>query len=230
MSDTIVGLAFYAVVAFAVLVAVRAVARGEEPRPPRPGASALGLWLVVALPSLAQVVAVPGLYDVLSRDGGRIGDGQVWRLVTSAVVQDGGVVGTVSNLVILAFAIVAATTAWGGVRTWATFWAAVVGSNLLVLGWEPDGGGNSMATLALACAVTANILASPARRWALVPGLGVLTGVVVLAAAGDYHAVACGLGVLLGLLPPWGSREGAGMVSARGRRAPFPERRTRPSG
>lgn len=205
MVDTVVGIAFYAVVVLAMLTALRAVAAGREPSPARPSAAAVRLWLVVAVPSLVQL-AVPELLPALERDAGLIRAGQVWRLVTSAVVQDGGLVGTVSNLVILAITVVAAERYWGGRRTWATFWVAVVGADLLVLGVEPVGGGNSMATLALACAVASNALASPSRRWARPPAVGVLVAVGVIAAAGNYHAVACALGLLLGLVPPRGPR------------------------
>ncbi len=205
MGQTVVGVAFYVVVVLGALVAVRASARGREPGPPRPSAAAVLLWLVVAVPSLLQLAA-PGLYDVLARDAGRIRDGEVWRLLTSAVVQDGGLVGTVSNLVILAITVTTASAYWGGRRTWLTFWAAVVGANLLVLGWQPDGGGNSMSTLALACAVASNALVSTARRWVLAPALGMFGAAAVIAVTGDYHAAACALGAVLGLLPAYGPR------------------------
>ncbi len=205
MGQTVVGVAFYVVVVLGALVALRASARGREPSPPRPSAAAGLLWLAVAVPSLLQL-AVPGLYDALARDVGRIREGELWRLVTSAVVQDGDLFGAVSNLVILAIAVTTASAYWGGRRTWLTFWAAVVGSNLLVLRWQPDGGGNSMATLALTCAVASNALLSMARRWVLAPALGMFAAVALIAVAGNYHAAACALGVVLGLLPAHGPR------------------------
>lgn len=62
-------------------------------------------WLCVAVPSLAQIL-FPGVYRALHRDAEAVTSGhQWWRLLTSVVVQDGGVIGTVSNLVLLALAL-----------------------------------------------------------------------------------------------------------------------------
>jgi hypothetical protein len=67
------------------------------------------LWLVVAIPSMPQFV-FPPLLRALEREPNQIEHhGQVWRVLTYVVVQDGGVVGTVSNLVLLA--VVALVTA-----------------------------------------------------------------------------------------------------------------------
>jgi hypothetical protein len=63
----------------------------------------------VAIPSVLQPV-FPPLLRVLERDPNQIEHhGQVWRVLTYVVVQDGGAVGTASNLVLLA--VVALTTA-----------------------------------------------------------------------------------------------------------------------
>ncbi|GAA2374811.1 hypothetical protein Cme02nite_04090 [Catellatospora methionotrophica] len=55
------------------------------------------VFLLTAVPSLLQF-AYPALETNLRRDPALIADGQVWRLVTSSLVQDSGVAGTVGNL------------------------------------------------------------------------------------------------------------------------------------
>ncbi len=55
------------------------------------------VFLLTAVPSLLQF-AYPALETSLRRDPALIADGQLWRLLTSSLVQDSGVPGTVSNL------------------------------------------------------------------------------------------------------------------------------------
>jgi rhomboid protease GluP len=64
--------------------------------------------IIVGLPTLAQFTVAPGLLQDLERNWTLIGQGQVWRLLTSLVVQDGGLIGAVFNLVALALIGVAA--------------------------------------------------------------------------------------------------------------------------
>src|SRR5262245_61980114 len=100
----------------ALLVAYRAgqplEARREGSRE-RPPWAAIGLFCLVAVPSLAQF-AFPQLYTWLHRDSELImHHGQWWRPFTSFVVQDGGVAGTAFNLVVLAVIGIAAERVWG---------------------------------------------------------------------------------------------------------------------
>ena len=81
-------------------------------------------------------------------------DGQVWRLVTSVVVQDGGIAGTVSNLVLLAVVGCAAVPAWGAARAWALFLGGAIAFDLVTTFAFPSAGaGNSAATYVLGCAL-----------------------------------------------------------------------------
>ncbi len=70
----------------------------------RPGQTAgrapvtLALAALVAIPSLLQLV-FPAPLTALQRDRDLIlHNGQVWRLVTALVVQDGGLIGLIFNL------------------------------------------------------------------------------------------------------------------------------------
>lgn len=135
-----------------VIGAVVAVATGPGGRF-RPTPAGVGLWLVVAAGSLIQLV-VPGLLDALARVPELVRDGQVWRLVTSVVVQDGGVAGTVSNLVLLAVVGCAAVPAWGAARSWALFLGGAIAFDLVTTFAFPSAGaGNSAATYLLGCAL-----------------------------------------------------------------------------
>ena len=64
--------------------------------------------IIVGLPTLAQFTVAPGMMQDVERNWTLIGQGQVWRLLTSLVVQDGGLIGAVFNLVALALIGVAA--------------------------------------------------------------------------------------------------------------------------
>ena len=89
--------------------------------------------VVVGVPTLLQLTALPSLLDYLERDRTAIGDGQVWRLLTSLVVQDGGLGGSVFNLVSLAVVGVVAERVWGAARWTVVAIATGVAGNCGVL-------------------------------------------------------------------------------------------------
>lgn len=101
------------VAALAVLLAQRrlAVPPGRLLWPPP--VTALVLWLVVAVPSLLRL-AVPSLLGTFGRDPLRIrAEEEWWRVLTSVLVQDGGVLLTLVNLVLLAVVATVAVRVWG---------------------------------------------------------------------------------------------------------------------
>jgi membrane associated rhomboid family serine protease len=179
----------------------------------RPPAAAVALWLVVAIPSLLQF-AFPGLLRALERDPYQIRQhGQWWRLVTSAVVQDGGVAGTVFNLVILAVVGVVAIRAWGSVRGLIIFAIGVAGFDLATtFAWPSVGAGNSAATFTLAASVTGLAVVKVRDRAAVV--LGAVTagcGIFLLALADAHGSAVVGglvIGVLVGAVSPPGTISG----------------------
>lgn len=175
---------------------------GRRPHPPVP-LRAVMLWLVVAIPSVLQFV-FPLLLRVLEREPNQIEHhGQVWRVLTYVVVQDGGVVGTVSNLVLLAVvALVTAHTmrsgATVGVFVLGALWFAVVS-----LAFGRAGAGNSGATLCLGACLGG--LAAIRGRDVLTRVLGVLPAIpgIVLVALSDPHGYALVFGTLVGLALGW---------------------------
>lgn len=166
----------------------------------RPQPAAVALWLTVAIPSVIGLVWSP-LTEALRRDPERIRDGQIWRLLTSAVVQDGGVLGTGSNLVYLAVAAVLAVALWGPVRAVLLFVVGAVAFNIVfTYGWQAVGAGNSAATFFLA-ASTVGLLA--VRAWGRTAAIGAAIEAVIgaiLLVLDDGHAIAVLGGLVVGLV------------------------------
>ena len=76
---------FAVVLVLATLLGSTRIGEVRLTRPPR---TAVVLWLLIAVPSLLQIV-VPAVLDALERDPTQIRDHQWWRIVTSVAVQDG---------------------------------------------------------------------------------------------------------------------------------------------
>ncbi|MEO7587017.1 MAG: hypothetical protein ABIS84_03210 [Arachnia sp.] len=201
MLGSLLTLAFWVLPVASALIVVATLSPTEEPTDPRPYGGALLLWLLVAIPSLLER-PFPVIYDVLRRDATYIASGQVWRLFTSPLVQMGGISGTRNNLFALAVVATAAVAYWGVTRTWVVFWFGGVASNIAVLGLRPVGGGNSMAHLVLATALVSSVLVDSRRRpLAVAFAVVVLAFAVVMVITRNYHAVSCGIGLVVGLFP-----------------------------
>ncbi|HET7304562.1 MAG TPA: rhomboid family intramembrane serine protease [Segeticoccus sp.] len=172
------------------------------------------LWCAVGIPSALQFVR-PVLLDVGARDPEAIRDGQWWRLVTSMFLQDGGVAGTVFNLVTLGLTVVLVAAV---VRPWllpVVFVAGGVACNIVtVLTFGQSGAGNSMATLVLL--VSTAVWSGSRRAGAdVVRLLLIAAAAVALLGLRNQHGIAVGLGLAAGLLgtrvvEPMRSRRRAG--------------------
>lgn len=198
---------FYAVMLLATLVAMQPARGNPVLWLRRPPAAAVVLWLVVAVPSLVELAWHP-VFDALSRQPDLIRDGQVWRLLTSATVQDGGLAGTVSNLVWLAVLAPLAVHLWGPARAVGLFVFGVVAFDAMTTWVFPSpGGGNSAAMFFLMATTTALLVLRrrhplPVAMAALVAAIG-----VVLVVRGDAHGLVMlgGLvvgGIVAALWPP----------------------------
>lgn len=171
----------------------------------RPRPVALLVWLCVAIPSLVELVWHQ-IYDGLSRQPSDIKSGQVWRLLTSVAVQDGGVGGTVFNLVILLPIVILAAHLWGQPTTVLVFVAGVLLFNAFTTFVSPaSGGGNSALTFLIAAAVTGLVAVRLHTLPTLAAAGATLAAADVLFRLWDAHAVA----ILAGLLG------GAALAAAR---------------
>ncbi|MFD6857427.1 rhomboid family intramembrane serine protease [Rhodococcus sp. NPDC060090] len=172
-----------------------------------PPVAAIVLWVLIAVPSVIRLI-LPLLLDVLRRDPVRTRDGEWWRVFTSALTQDGGVAGTVGNLVMLAIVAIAVVRIWGWERAVALF---VVGQLLWALFTSfvaPSvGAGVSGATFVMAASLAGLWPVAGARRTLLVASAGTFVAGVLLVLLDDAHGVAVLIGMLLGavlgiVLPP----------------------------
>src|SRR6266545_5668463 len=134
-----VNAALYAIVLVCAVRAAIVVLDGEPGRlMRRPPVAAVALWLAVAIPSLLQA-PFPGMLHSLGRDPDLIrGHRQWWRLVTSVLVQDGGVAGTGFNLTVLALIGVLAVRIWGSTRSLIIFAVAAIAFNLAATFLSPS--------------------------------------------------------------------------------------------
>jgi membrane associated rhomboid family serine protease len=164
-----------------------------------PLATAVAL-LVVGVPTLLQLTVAPGLLGHLERDRDAILDGQVWRLLTSLVVQDGGTGGAIANLVALAVVGAVAEQVWDRRRWAAIALGGAVAGELWGLVVQPVGGGNSVAVFALAASLAvAAILAPGSDRIAKALAVAALGAAAILVAAADIHGGAALAGALIAL-------------------------------
>jgi membrane associated rhomboid family serine protease len=123
----------------------------------------LAVFAVTAALGTAQV-GWPAVLDALARTPA-VRDGEVWRLLTALTVQDGGLVGTLSNL---AFLLVVGGLAERVLRRWrwlACYLGAGLVGNVVGLWWQPYGAGNSVAV----CGVCAGLAVALVRRPGVAP-------------------------------------------------------------
>ncbi|MCK0112447.1 hypothetical protein MWU75_09885 [Ornithinimicrobium sp. F0845] len=186
----------------------RAQTTGVSPlRLLRPRPWSIGLWCVVAVPSLVQVAAAPELLKWGQRESSALAAGQWWRLVTALGLQDGGWAGTAFNLAVLAVTLLLVGAVWRGVPAVLVFLVGGVLANALTwLVLDQTGAGNSMATLCL-LAVVAVATAWPGSGWwswsAVLPVLLMAAAAVTLLAVRDQHGLAVALGLLGGAVLRW---------------------------
>mgnify|MGYP003289869028 CR=1 FL=1 len=125
--------------------------------------AAVVLWGVVAVASVTRLI-VPSLVELFRREPVRTRDGgQWWRVLTAGLVEDGGVVVTAANLVLLAVVAIAAVRSWGWYRAAALFVVGQILWGLFTTFVSPSvGAGTSGATLALAASIAGLLLTTEA--------------------------------------------------------------------
>jgi Rhomboid family len=116
----------------------------------------LAVTLVTGAVNLTQL-ASPGLLDRLGRTPAAR-QGEPWRLLTSLLVQDGGVAGTVFNLGGLVVIGVLVERVDSRLRWSVAYVTAGLVGELAGLWWQPTGGGNSVAVCGLAGLLSVAVL------------------------------------------------------------------------
>ncbi len=201
MNDITAAVLYSVLLAAAVLAGSRVIAGPRSDGARRVPVATITALVVVGVPTLLQLFVVPSLLGTLERDRTAIGDGQVWRLVTSLVVQDGGLAGSIFNLASLAVVGVIAERIWGA-RRWAVVaLASGVAAQLWGLVVQPVGAGNSVAVFGLAASVAAVALMS-GNRATRIPAAVSLLAAAALLVAGDIHGGAAAVGAAVGFILP----------------------------
>lgn len=130
----------------------------------RPPVLTAVLTALTAAVSMAGLIS-PRVLDALARTPAAV-HGQPWRWITSLVVQDGGVLGTASNLLFLALLGAAAEQVVGRATMVVLYLAAGSTGQLAGVFWQPVGAGNSVAVCGLAGLVAWSLRDRRAPSWA----------------------------------------------------------------
>ncbi len=166
-----------------------------------------GSWLPVATLLLTATIAVPSFLQsfspavlpLLRRDSGAIMNGDWWRVGTALLVQDGGITGSLINLVALLLVGSVSERLWGAARMLGIFVAGGVLSECVALAWQPIGAGNSVGNFALAGSLASFCLIRPTVGGERLHSCVTLGIGVLLLTVRDIHGAAIGFGAVLGL-------------------------------
>jgi membrane associated rhomboid family serine protease len=164
------------------------------------------VFTVTAATSVLGLV-VPTVLEALERTPQGL-HGEWWRSFTALFVQDGGVLGTVSNLAFLALLGVLAERLVGP-RWWlAAYFGAGLAGELAGYAWQPTGAGNSVAVCGLAGLLVVALAAGTllprlapmavlwwcgallGARWGTVPLLAGIAGAAAVQAARPWAVTA----------------------------------------
>ena len=112
-------------------------------------------WSFIAILACCLVVQLwwPHVLNAVERNSAAVREGQLYRLFTALWFQDGGIVGGIFNLTMLAI-IGTISERIFGVRFWlAIYFGGGLLTELVALSWQPIGAGNSVAYMSLAGAL-----------------------------------------------------------------------------
>jgi hypothetical protein len=157
------------------------------------------LVLVIGIPSIAQYLGLPAIGDALRREPAlTLQHGEWWRVLTSLLAQDGGLVAAIFSLVVVAVAITFSTWLQGTWITLAVFLFSSGVLNLLAIGWGAVGGGSSFASDGTMLSVLALGLVMARNRIVMAASIVAIAGGILLVVLGDAHGVAILLGAAIG--------------------------------
>jgi rhomboid protease GluP len=157
------------------------------------------LLACVAVPTTLQF-RFPAILSTLQRDYARFASGEWWRVITPLFVQDGGVAGSVFNLVSLLLIGAVTERLRGSRQTIAIFLIGGVLSEIVAFGWQPVGAGNSVGNFSLAASISVACLVPQASKVSRAFALLSLVSAAVLVAVKDIHGAAAVAGAILALV------------------------------
>ncbi len=159
----------------------------------------LTLLLIIAIPSTLQFF-FPVLLPLFQRDTTRFMSGEWWRIITPIFFQDGGISGTIFNLVTLGFVGFVAEQYWDNRKMLIVFFAGGIVAELVGLAWQPIGAGNSGANFGLAGSLVMLCLVRRAPRVVQVAALLALGADIILVSLQNVHGPAALAGAVLALV------------------------------
>ena len=160
------------------------------------------LTLAIAIPTLLQFF-FPAILQIFERDYARFLAGDWWRILTPLFVQDGGVSGSIFNVVSLVLVGSVAERFWGSQRWLIIFFAGGILSEIIGFAWQPIGAGNSVANFSLAASIAVLCLAFHGSGGIRVMAILALGAGMILLLIKDIHGAAMLLGVLIALILIW---------------------------
>jgi membrane associated rhomboid family serine protease len=162
-------------------------------------------WLTAAACALLVMclmaqLNLPVLLSHMQRDGSAIRAGQFYRLFTALWFQDGGIVGGLFNIVMLAVLGVIAEQVLSRAAWLCIYLIGGLLSEVIAMAWQPVGAGNSVAYMSLAGALLGlAFYRHTSRARAIIAGVGLIAGFLLCLRA-DIHGAAAMIGCAL--LPP----------------------------
>jgi hypothetical protein len=165
----------------------------------RPPVLAIGLVVIIGVPSIGQYLGWPAVGDALRRDPQlTLQHGEWWRILTSLLAQDGGLVAAIFSVIVVAVAVTLSSWVQGPWQTLAIYLFCSIVLNLLAIGWGAGGGGSSFANDGTMLSVLALGLVIARDRIVMVAALVAIAGGILLLVLGDAHGVAILLGAVIG--------------------------------
>jgi membrane associated rhomboid family serine protease len=159
----------------------------------------LALTIAIAIPTTLQFF-FPSVLQEFERDYIKFLAGDWWRIITPLFVQDGGVSGSIFNLVSLVLVGSVAERLWGSQRWLIIFFAGGILSQIVGFAWQPIGAGNSVANFCLAASIAVLCLAFNGSRAVKLTAILALLTAVILLFLKDIHGPAMLLGILIALI------------------------------
>lgn len=191
----------YAVGIYSAYLAGSLTLRTQSANVPKNRLPYATLWitLAVAIPTILQFY-FPAILQMLERDHTQFLAGDWWRIITPLFVQDGGVSGSIFNIVSLVLVGSVAEKLWGSQRWLIIFFAGGILSEIVGFAWQPIGAGNSVANFSLAASIAVLCLALTGPRAIRVMAILALGVGLILLLINDIHGPAMLLGVLIALI------------------------------
>ncbi len=156
------------------------------------------LLLAIALPSILQFF-FPMLLPMFQRDNERFLSGEWWRLFTPIFFQDGGLSGTIFNLISLLLIGSVAEKLWGGRSMLIIFFMGGIIGEMVAFAWQPIGAGNSICNFSLAASIAIACLVRHPPRSIQIAALFALSICGMLVWWQDIHGAAALAGAIQAL-------------------------------